>query len=111
MGSESIWPWLGRTGLTRAPRAFYVVLAGMVLDVTTVIVCALNVVSAQQAVAMALPAGLVTASGMIGLLLPDPWVAWRRGFQHGCDAAARSDSCPMAVNGTTKGARQVRLSA
>jgi hypothetical protein len=111
MGSESTWPQASRTGLTRAPRAFYSVIAGMVLDVITVIVCALNVVSAQQAVAMALPAGLVTAAGMIWLLLPDPWVAWRRGFQHGCDAAARSDSCPMAVNATTKGAGRVRLSA
>jgi hypothetical protein len=111
MGSESISPQLGRTGLTRAPRALYSVIAGTVLDVVTVIVCALNAVSAQQAVAMALPAGLVTAFGMIGLLLPDPWVAWRRGFQHGCDAAARSDSCPMAVNGAAKNARQPRLSA
>jgi uncharacterized YccA/Bax inhibitor family protein len=112
MGSGwSIRPQSGKTGLTRAPRVFYAVLAGMVLDAITVIVCALNVVSAQQAVAMALPAGLLTAGGMIGLLLPDPWVAWRRGFQQGCVAAARSDSSPMAVNGTTKSARNVRLSA
>jgi hypothetical protein len=111
MGSVSVWPEPGRTRLTRAPRAFYCVAAGLVLDVATVIVCACNVVSAQQAIAMALPAGLITAGGMIGLLLPDPWVAWRRGFQQGCAAAAGSGSGPVAVNDTTKCARQVRLSA
>jgi hypothetical protein len=111
MGSESIWPEPGRTRLSRAPLAFYCAVAGMVLDLATVIVCALNVVSAQQAIAMALPAALITAGGMIGWLLPDPWVAWRRGFQQGCAAAARSDGSPVAVNGTAKSARQVRLSA
>jgi hypothetical protein len=118
MGSESIWGHPGRTGLTRAPRALFCVVAGMVLDVATVIICALNVVSAQQAIAMALPAGLITAGGMIGLLLPDPWVAWRRGFEHGCAAAAgpgssigSGSSSPVAVNGTRKSARHVRLSA
>jgi hypothetical protein len=101
MGSEPTWPQPNSSGLTGAPRAFYCVVTGMVLDVATVIVCALNVVSAQQAVAMVLPAGLITAGGMIGLLRPDPCVAWRRGFQLGLDAAARSVSSPVAANGTT----------
>jgi hypothetical protein len=111
LGSEPVWPQPNKSRLTGAPQALCWVVAGMILDAATVIVCALNVVSAQQAVAMALPAGLITAGGMIGSLLRDPCVAWRRGFQHGLDAAARSDGAPVAVNDTTKSARRVRLSA
>ena len=87
-----------------------ILIAGTILDVATVIVCALNAVSAQQAVAMALPAALLTSGGFIALLLPDPWCAWRRGFMHGAQAAARSDQGP-AVDVAQKGLRKVRLSA
>jgi hypothetical protein len=89
-------------------------ITGAILDVATVIVCALNAISAQQAIAMALPAALLTAGGLIALLLPDPWCAWRRGFMHGCQAAARSDPSPavdVAQNKVNKGLRKVRLSA
>jgi hypothetical protein len=93
-------------GLARARGAFLG--AGAVLDVATVIVCALDAVSVQQAIAMALPAGLITAGGFIAWLVPDPWSAWRRGFQHGCAAAARCDPGP-AVDVAEKGLRAVRL--
>ena len=56
---------------------------GGVLSLVTVIVSALDAVSAQQAIAMALPAGLMTVFGLIAMAVPDAWVAWRRGFQHG----------------------------
>jgi hypothetical protein len=94
--------------LARASQALWVMVAGTVLDVATVIVCALNAVSVQQAVAMALPAGLITAGGFIAFLIPDPWCAWRRGFRHGCEAAARCEPCP-AVDVAQKGLRNVRL--
>lgn len=98
--------WMYRT---RAKRALWSMVAGIVLDVATVIVCALDAVSAQQAIAMALPAGLITAGGFIALLVPDPWIAWRRGFMHGCEAAARCDPRPTTVDSAQKGLRKVRL--
>jgi uncharacterized membrane protein len=98
----------GWVGLVRARRALWLTFAGVVLDVVTVIVCALDAVSVQQAIAMALPAGLITAGGFIALLVPDPWCAWRRGFRHGCEAAAMYDPCP-AVDVAQKGLRGVRL--
>ena len=85
--------------------------AGAILDVVTVMVCALNVVSAQQAIAMALPAALITGGGFIALLVPDPLWAWRRGFMHGCEAASRSDPRPATVVVAQKSMRKVRLSA
>jgi uncharacterized membrane protein len=97
--------------LIRSRPALWSTAAGTVLDVATVIVSALNVVSAQQAIAMALPAGLITAGGFIALLIPDPWSAWRRGFRHGCEAAARCDPSLTAVGAAQKGLRKVRLSA
>jgi hypothetical protein len=87
------------------------VVAGVILDVATVIVCASNAISAQQAIAMALPAALLTGGGFIALLVPDPWCAWRRGFMHGCQAASASDSGPPTVVVAQKGLRTVRLSA
>jgi hypothetical protein len=97
--------------LTRPRRALWFMVAGGILDAATVIVCALDAVSAQQAVAMALPAALITGGGFIALLVPDPWCAWRRGFMHGCEAAARRDPSLAAVNVAQKGLREVRLAA
>jgi hypothetical protein len=110
MGSGSIQRQPGRICLTLAPPAFRCVVAGVVLDAATMIVCAFNVVSVQQAIAMALPSALTTAAGMIGLLVPDPWAAWRRGFQHGCATAARCDACQGAVD-VPESVRHLWLSA
>jgi hypothetical protein len=110
MDGEPAWRHPGRNCLTLAPRAFCCTVAGTLLDVATTIVCALNAVSAQQAIAMALPAGLITAGGMIALLVPDPWAAWRRGFQQGSAAAVRCDACPTMVDLTAKNVGNVRLS-
>ena len=85
--------------------------AGVILDVATVTVCALNAISAQQAIAMALPAALLTGGSFIAMLVPDPWSAWRRGFIHGCQAASRCDSGPATVVVAPKGLRSVRLTA
>jgi len=99
-----------RLHLPSAPRAFCCAVAGLVLDTATVIVCLLNAVSTQQAIAMALPAALTTAVGVIGLLVPDPWTAWRRGFQHGCATAARCEACQVAVDVTPQSVRRPWLS-
>jgi hypothetical protein len=93
-----------RTRLARWCAAF-----GAVLSLITVIVSALDVISAQQAIAMALPAGVMTVFGMIAMTVPDAWVAWRRGFQHGYDTAAKSEPLALAVEHTSKGFREVHL--
>jgi hypothetical protein len=94
------------------PRpAVWSLAGGIVLDAATVIVCALNAVSAQQAIAMALPAALITGGSFIALLVPDPWCAWRRGFIHGSEAAARRDRGHPAADVAQKNLRTVRLSA
>jgi uncharacterized membrane protein len=97
--------------LIRSRPALWSMAVGTVLDVATVIVSALDAVSAQQAIAMALPAGLITAGGFIALLVPDPWNAWRRGFRHGCEAAARADPSLTPVGSAQKVLRKVRLNA
>jgi hypothetical protein len=102
MGGESIRRQPRGVRLALTPRAFSYTVAGLVLDAATVIVCALNAVSVQQAIAMALPAALATAVGLTGLLVPDPWAAWRRGFQHGCATAARCDACQGALDVSAK---------
>jgi hypothetical protein len=53
------------------------------LTLATVVVGLLNAVSAQQVIALAVLATLASAGGMIGLVIPDAWAAWRRGFQQG----------------------------
>jgi hypothetical protein len=38
---------------------------------------------------LAMLAMVTTIGGLIGMLVPDAWTAWRRGFQQGCEAATR----------------------
>jgi len=52
----------------------------------------MNTISTQQAIAMALPAVLITVGGIAGRVVPDAWIAWRRGFRHGCEAALTSQA-------------------
>ena len=61
--------------------------AGAVLGVSTVVFSAINAISAQQAVAMAVPAIVAITGGLVRMLVLDSWAAWRRGFEHGCRAA------------------------
>jgi len=57
--------------------------AGGSLTLATVVVGLFNMASPQQVIALAVLATLATAGGMIGLVIPDAWAAWRRGFQQG----------------------------
>jgi uncharacterized membrane protein len=82
---------------------------GAALSLITVIVSALDAVSAQEAIAMALPAGMITVCGLIAMTVPDAWVAWRRGFQHGYETAAKSEPLSLAVEHNSKGFREVHL--
>jgi len=99
-----------RTGLARAGRALWFTAAGTALDTATVIVCAADVVSDTQAIAMALPAGLITAGGFVACVIPDPWHAWRRGFRCGWEASSFAGPPPHAQrhdesNSSTPGER------
>lgn len=82
---------------------------GAALSLVTVIVSALDVISAQQAIAMALPSVLFTIFGLIAMTVPDVWVAWRRGFQHGYETAVKSEPLALAVEHNSKGFREVHL--
>jgi uncharacterized membrane protein len=60
---------------------------GIALSAATVVLAALEAVSARQAIAIAVPAVLITVGGMAGRSVLKAWSAWRRGFRDGCAAA------------------------
>ena len=75
---------------------------GIITVVVTVIMCLTNFVTPQQAIAMALGAGVTVFAGLLGLIVPDPWTAWRRGFRQGCETALRYQSGDLNTDDTTK---------
>jgi hypothetical protein len=79
---------------------------GIATVIITVILCATNAVSPQQAIAMALPAGLIALGGLLATIVPDAWTAWRRGFRQGCEAALRSQPGGLGSDFTTKNRRE-----
>jgi uncharacterized membrane protein len=91
----------GRARLSRRERlAAWCTAVGITTVVITVIVCVTNAISAQQAIAMALSAGVTALSGLLGLIVPDAWTAWRRGFRQGCEAAMRCQSDSLGTDST-----------
>jgi hypothetical protein len=94
MDGESRWPQLQPVVVTWRPArlAVWITAAGTALSSVTVALSALNTISTQQAIAMALPAVLITVGGIAGWVVPDAWIAWRRGFRHGCKAALNSQA-------------------
>lgn len=72
-----------RPGLPRARLAAWCTAAGMILGTAAVICLAIGAVTVQQVIALALPAALLIAGGLIwGATLDAP--TWRRlGFQVG----------------------------
>ena len=71
--------WFGRSHV----RPAALLAAGGSLTVATVVLGLLNATSATRVIALAVLATLATTGGMIGLVIPDAWAAWRRGFQEG----------------------------
>jgi hypothetical protein len=71
----------------QARPGIMVTCVGAVLGLTTVVFSATNTISAQQAIAMAVPAIVSITGGLIHTLVLDSWTAWRRGFEQGCQAA------------------------
>jgi hypothetical protein len=63
---------------------------GLVTSLITVIVCAMNVIHGSLSFALAVPACLTSVGGLLGLIIPDAWTAWRRGFQQGWQTAMQA---------------------
>jgi len=82
--ARTVRPW------PRAKLAAWDAALGIVLSSATVILSAVNVLSVQQTIAMALVATLTTLGGLIAWIVPDAWIAWRRGFRQGCAVASHS---------------------
>ena len=110
MGSESRWRLLRivRSG-PRVRLAVWVTGGGIALSLVAIALSAINAISTQQAIALALPTGLTTIGGMIGLIVPDAWFAWRRGFRCGCEAAWTSQGYRLPTDLTANALREIRL--
>jgi hypothetical protein len=74
------------------------VAAGALLTLVTMGLCISNAISAQQAIGLALPAAVATLGGWIGMVVPDAWIAWRRGFQQGCKIASGGPPLPSRAS-------------
>jgi hypothetical protein len=74
----------------RARLAAWNTAVGIALSAATVALSAVDAISTQQAIAMAVPAVLITIGGIAGRIVLDAWIAWQRGFRHGCEAALTS---------------------
>jgi hypothetical protein len=84
------WPDIG-------PAGVYVTVGGF-LTVLTMTLCFSNAVTTKQAIALALPAAVITLRGWIGIIIvPDTFAAWRKGFREGCRAAQMADSSATAA--------------
>ncbi len=89
MNASSRWQWTYRVRRWRVVQAAarWAFSGGLLLGLITIILGAFNQVSAQQVIALALPATVITIGGLINRLIPDAWTAWRRGFKQGCRIA------------------------
>jgi hypothetical protein len=93
----------------RARLAAWITAVGTALSSVTVALSALNAISIQQSIAMALPAILMTVGGIAGRIVPDAWIAWRRGFRHGCEAALTSQAYVLLADDGRNRRGEIRL--
>lgn len=80
-----------RRGWPHTRTATVYLAVGGFLTVLTMALCFSNAVTTRQAIALALPAALITLMGWIGMIVPDALIAWRKGFREGCRAAQMAD--------------------
>jgi hypothetical protein len=73
--------------LSHVRLAQAIAVAGAFLTAVTVVICTFNAIKATQAIALAIPATLMTVGGATGVIVPDVYAAWRRGFRLGCKVA------------------------
>jgi hypothetical protein len=88
--------------LFRARLARWCTVAGLAAAVAIVILSAINAVSAQQAIALILPAAITALVGLNLMIVPDALTAWRRGFRQGCEATLKAQSDGSGSDVTTK---------
>jgi hypothetical protein len=88
------WMWRAASWLHARPTILGT-WAGAALGLSTVILSAINAISAQQAIAMALPATVALVAGMVHMIVADPLTAWQRGFQQGCQAGIPCQLHPL----------------
>jgi hypothetical protein len=67
----------------RVRRAAWCVIAGLILVTAAVICAALDVMSAQQGIALGLPGALLILGGLIAAAAPDGAASRRLGFRAG----------------------------
>jgi hypothetical protein len=72
----------------RVVRAAWSAAGGVILGTSAVICLAIDAISGQQAVAMALPAALLIVGGLIVVAIPDPATGHQRGFRAGSRAGS-----------------------
>jgi hypothetical protein len=110
MDSESGWrPLRTVRSWPRAQLAAWNTTIGIALTSATVVLSALGDISTQQSIAMALPATITTVVGMLGRIIPDAWIAWRRGFRRGCEAALTCHTYRLSADLTASALRDIRL--
>jgi hypothetical protein len=96
MNASSWWQTIYRVDRWRGPRAAARWAGfGGILGLVTIILSVVNLVSAQQAIALALPTTVITIGGVIRSVIPDYRTAWRRGFKEGCRVALISQRDPL----------------
>lgn len=108
MSDESLPKWVRHVGSWGQARPGVAgTCFGAVLGLSTIGLSATNTISAQQAVAMAVPAIVTMTGGLVRMLVLDSWTAWRRGFEQGCHTAVvyrlhspnADDAGPSEANG------------
>ena len=86
----------------------WVTVAGIALSSVTVILSAVNAISGPQAIAMALPAMVATIGGILGVIVPEAWIAWRRGFDFGYKSAVTCQTHRFSPEASMNSVRHVR---
>jgi hypothetical protein len=111
MNASSWWRTIYRVERWGGPRgASRWAGVGGILGLVTIILSAVNAVSAQQAIALALPTTVITIGGVIRSVIPDYGTAWRRGFKQGCRVALNSQRDPLYSGNAVASSRPVALS-
>jgi hypothetical protein len=98
MDGGSRW-WMradGRRLPRMRPAAMYMA-AGTLLTLLTILLGISNAISAQQTIALALLATVAMLRGVIRMIVPDAWIAWRQGFQHGCQVGISCQASHLDV--------------
>lgn len=108
MSSKAYWRRLSAVrSWPRMRLAVWTTAGGLALSSVTVVLSLLKAVSVRWAILMALLAIVMTICGRIGWVVPDARIAWRRGFQHGWEAALTPQTSHRQGDATASGDMRV----